>query len=302
MVHFSLIEIYPRKKYTTKFLREGALPGIWKCLLLSCAALPAAVVPAPCGHSQPATQAPALAGIAHVAIRVSDLPKARAFYEKLGFEEAFALDQSGTPTEAFLKVNDRQFIELYPQRQPGQQIGFMHVCFESTDLNSLHDFYIQRGLAPIAVRRAGAGNLLFTMEGPEKQNIEYTQYMPGSRHTNDRGQHLGPHRIAEKIHAAGLPMQDPAAARAFYTDKLAFTPAEAIEPGRIGLALPGTLDQQVEIVQQSAQSAFELFFSVSDLRQTAARLKELQIPAEKHHNTLSITDPDGNHIIFSREK
>jgi catechol 2,3-dioxygenase-like lactoylglutathione lyase family enzyme len=81
-----------------------------------------------------------VAGIALVAFRVSDVLKARAFYKKLGYEEAFALDHGGTPTEVFFKANDRQFIELYPQRQPSQQIGFIHICFESNDLQSLHDF------------------------------------------------------------------------------------------------------------------------------------------------------------------
>jgi catechol 2,3-dioxygenase-like lactoylglutathione lyase family enzyme len=274
------------------------LRSIWKYPVSPVIALLMAVLLVPCGYSQSTTQTPELTGIAHVAIRVSDLLRSRAFYEKLGFEEAFALDQSGAPTEAFLKVNDKQFIELYPQRQPAQQIGFMHVCFESADLNGLHDSYIRRGLTPTAVRRARAGNLLFTMEGPEKQNIEYTQYMLGSRHTNDRGQHLGPHRISKKIQAAGVLMQDPVAARTFYTDKLAFTPVKAIKPAQIGLALPGAPDQKIEIVQQSSQSVFELFFSVANLRQTSVQLKELKIPMAKHDKTLSITDPDGNRLVF----
>ena len=53
---------------------------------------------------------PPMNGIAHVAIRVQNLLASRAFYEKLGYQEAFALDNGGAPTEAFLKVNDTQFI------------------------------------------------------------------------------------------------------------------------------------------------------------------------------------------------
>lgn len=271
-------------------------------LVFEFAALLSGVLLLPCCHAQPTTQTPKMAGIAHVAFRVSDVSKARTFYKKLGYEEAFVLDQSGTPSEVFFKVNDRQFIELYPQRQPGQQVGFMHICFESNDLQGLHDFYVHRGLAPIAVRRAGAGNLLFTMEGPEKQNIEYTQYMPGSRHSNDRGQHLGPHRISQTIFAAGIAMQDPAAARTFYLDELAFTPTSPIEPNHFSLVVPGAARQQVEIIQKSSNTAFELFFSINDLRETAAQLKELQIPVEKHRRMLSITDPDGNRLIFVSSK
>src|ERR1700734_3170939 len=80
------------------------------------------------------TPGPPLAGIAHVALRVSDLNRSRNFYQKLGFEGAFTLTKDGVITESFLKVNDRQFIEMYPQQQSSQPIGFMHVCFEGADL------------------------------------------------------------------------------------------------------------------------------------------------------------------------
>jgi hypothetical protein len=248
--------------------------------------------------AQTPTQTPDLAGIAHAAIRVSDLAKAREFYEKLGFEEAFAMNQGGSPTEAFLKVNDRQFIELYPQRDPTQTIGFMHVCFESADLEGLNEYYVAHGLTPKAVRRAGAGNLLFTMEGPEKQNIEYTQYMPGSKHTLDRGLHLGANRVSEHILAVGIEMQDPAAALSFYKEKLAFMPTRSLQPGEGWLSLPGQSAEQVAVVQHKSGSAFELFFSVSDGKRTASQLKALHIPAEKSKSMLTIHDPDGNRIVF----
>jgi catechol 2,3-dioxygenase-like lactoylglutathione lyase family enzyme len=260
-----------------------------------------------CGAQAPVTaaaptqtpvQTPDLAGIAHAAIRVSDLAKAREFYEKLGFEEAFAMNQGGSPTEAFLKVNDRQFIELYPQREATQTIGFMHVCFESNDLEGLNQYYVAHGLTPKAVRRAGAGNLLFTMEGPEKQKIEYTQYMPGSKHTLDRGLHLGANRVSEHILAVGIEMQDPVAALTFYKEKLAFTPGRSLLPGESWLSLPGQSAEQVEIVQRMSGSAFELFFSVPDLKRTAAQLKALGIPLEKSKSMLTVHDPDGNRIAF----
>jgi catechol 2,3-dioxygenase-like lactoylglutathione lyase family enzyme len=243
-----------------------------------------------------------LAGIAHAAIRVADLDKSRAFYAKLGYEEAFAMSQNGVTSQSFIKINDRQFLELYPQREPSQPIGFMHVCFEAADINELNQAYIVRGLSPIPVRRAAAGNLLFTMAGPEQQNIEYTQYMPGSKHTNDRGQHLGPTRISTEIVAIGIEMQDPAAAAAFYEQKLGFVPVPSLDPGKRWLGLPGGVAQQVEMVQHGPGSTLQLFFGVADLRRTAAQLKKLQIPVEKHDSHLSIQDPDGNRIVFLKAK
>ena len=53
-------------------------------------------------------------GIAHIAMRVKDIATSLAFYEKLGFEQAFAMSKDNVVTQSFIKVNDRQFIELYP--------------------------------------------------------------------------------------------------------------------------------------------------------------------------------------------
>ena len=87
------------------------------------------------------------------------------------------------------------------------------------------------------------------MKGPmqvdQPQNIEYTQYMPGSRHYNDRGKDLGADRVGTKLVIVTLAMQDPAAARAFYLDKLKFTP-NAHNP--MLLNLPGDIGEMVKIV------------------------------------------------------
>jgi catechol 2,3-dioxygenase-like lactoylglutathione lyase family enzyme len=252
---------------------------------------------------QTAAQTPALSGIAHAAIRVSDLGRSTAFYEKLGFEEAFAMDKGGTPTEAFLKINDRQFLELYPQQDPSQPIGFMHVCFESKDIERLNQEYLSRGLAPTPVRKAGAGNLLFTMQGPERQNIEYTQYMPGSKHTNDIGLHLGPDRISKQIVGLGIEMQTPVAAKAFYVDKLGFSPSPYHwEAGFEALGIAGKLGEQIEFVPPAAGSTFRLIFSVADLSRTAVQLKALQLSVVKGKSELSVQDPDGNTIVFVKAK
>jgi catechol 2,3-dioxygenase-like lactoylglutathione lyase family enzyme len=250
--------------------------------------------------AQAQTDTPMLAGIAHVAIRVSDLTRSRDFYQKLGFEEAFTLTKDGVTTESFLKVNDLQFIEMYPEQQPSQPIGFMHVCFEGADLEALNRDYLARGLSPTPVKRAGAGNLLFTMEGPEKQNIEYTQYMPGSLHSNDRGKHLGADRISNRIVAVSLTMEDPPAAEEFYRQKLGFQPLQRFfEPGLMALQLPGSSHQVVQITP--AGSALQIFFSVSDLKRAAAQLDTLHLSVQKRGSMLTIQDPDGNRIVFVKE-
>jgi catechol 2,3-dioxygenase-like lactoylglutathione lyase family enzyme len=273
----------------------------WKSCLLALT-LPALMfLSAPTSSAQVQPETPELAGIAHAAIRVSDLNRSRDFYESLGFEEAFAMNQGETATEAFLKINDRQFIELYPKREPSEPVGFMHVCFESTDLEGLNRFYLSHGLSPIPVRRARAGNLLFTMQGPERQNIEYTQYMPGSKHSNDRGMHLGANRISNEIVAVGIEMQYTAAAQTFYEKELAFKRNLDFDPRQIWLDLPGQSGQLLEIIQHTPGSAFQLFFGISDLQRTAKQLEALHLKIEKRKNTLSISDPDGNRLVFIKD-
>src|SRR5258708_3861259 len=139
-------------------------------------------------------------GIAQIAYRVSDLDKEVAFLQKLGFEESFGItNAAGKTTEVFIKVNDRQFIEVYPQANPSEPLGWMHVCYESGDINGLAAALTAHGLKPTEVRKAGAGNLLTTMNDPEDRVTEFTQYMPGSRHTLAKGQHLSEHRVSAQM-------------------------------------------------------------------------------------------------------
>ena len=236
-----------------------------------------------------------LAGIAHVALRVSDLTRSRDFYQKLGIEQAFTLSKEGRTTQAFFKVSDHQFIELYPQQNPSQPIGFMHVCFESTDLAALHRAYLARSLTPTPVQHAGAGNLLFSMAGPEEQTIEYTQYLPGSLHSKDQGQHLGGERISKEIWGVSLRMEDSVAARTFYEQQMGFHESRnALEPGLIPLLLPGTSGQVVEITL----GADQILFAVPSIRHAAALLNAVHIAFEKQNSMLTVHDPDGNRLVF----
>ena len=94
------------------------------CLLLSLA-----VVCAGSGISiaQPPPPNQGIIGIAHIAFRVSDLDREIAFLGKLGYEEAFTLTYRGKTPEVFIKINDHEFIELYPRTDPSQPLGWMHV-------------------------------------------------------------------------------------------------------------------------------------------------------------------------------
>ena len=253
----------------------------------------------------PAQSSPPFNGIAHVAIRVSDFAASRAFYQKLGFDEAFTLSKDGAVYESFIKVNDQQFIELYPVDVKNPHPGFLHVCFEGADLEAIHRDYVSRGLVPkMAVRKAGAGNLLFTMDGPQQptgtqtfvpQNLEYTQYLPGSLHSNDIGKHLGQDRIADKFIAVALAMQDPMGARDFYINQLNFKP---IAGDPMDLHMPGDSGQEIEIVPASIGSQARLTLHTENLGRAARHLHKEGIAAVKNGATLTVKDPDGNVLLL----
>ena len=243
---------------------------------------------------------PELAGIAHVAFRVSDVPRSREFYRNLGFEQSFEFADPGKPPVSYLKINDRQFIELYGQADDSQTLGLMHVCYEVDNIEALVREYTNRGLSPPPARKARAGNLLFVIHDPEDQVIEYTQYLPSSLHFEDRGKHLGDRRISEHLLAAGVPVRDVAAERAFYTTKLAF---EAVggSGDAIRLRLPGYSAEEIRLESQTPAPKAEIVFGVPNLRDTSKDLRARGLVVRETKESLSVADPDGTVVLFSHE-
>lgn len=245
-------------------------------------------------------QATKLSGIAHVAFRVADVKVSRDFYQKLGFEQAFEFTKEGRTTEAFIKINDRQFLELYP-REGSEPLGLMHVCYESNELEALDAEYVKRDVKPTPVRKAGAGNLLFTMKDPEGQTVEYTQYLPGSRHFEDHGKHLGPQRVSEHLVGASVSVKDLAAGRAYYTGKLAFEATGEGEEAR--LRLPGGSGEVVKLEAAGKDTRPTLFFEVPDAHVSIKDLKARGFEVDAGNPAaVSVTDPDGAVMVFQNSE
>jgi catechol 2,3-dioxygenase-like lactoylglutathione lyase family enzyme len=242
-------------------------------------------------------QSPVINGIAHVAYRVSDLDKEVAFLQKLGYQESFGFtDAAGKTTEVFIKINDRQFFEVYPQTDPAQKLGWMHVCYESGDIDALYSMLVAHGLKPTPVRKAGAGNMLTTMNDPEGRTTEFTQYMPGSRHTLDKGLHLGDHRISDELLGFSLPVPDLDAARKFYTAGLGFDARD----GKNGLRLtiPGAPDARIQIRSAAAAATPATLFSVPDAAKALQQLQAAGLEPKQDRNRVLVSDPDGNVLAF----
>ncbi|MGH9607169.1 MAG: VOC family protein [Terracidiphilus sp.] len=258
---------------------------------------------APRGNAQSDAQSGAptgqIDGIAHVAYRVSNLDKEMDFFKKLGYEEAFSRTQGGKTVQAFVKVNNRQFIEVYPQTKPDEPLGWMHVCYESADLNALYSLYVSRGLDLSRVVKAGAGNLITHLKDPDGRTTEFTQYMPGSLHTMDRGKHLGADRVSEEMLGFELPVGDLAAAREFYK-KLGFD--EEKTEGGIRMTAPGAPDLRIEVHAARPRERAQMLFLVADARKAADELKSRGLDARRVKGLVFVHDPGGNSFVFLEGK
>ncbi|HZP05781.1 MAG TPA: VOC family protein [Terracidiphilus sp.] len=236
-----------------------------------------------------------ITGIAHVAYRVKNLEQEAAFFQKLGYEEAFASTANGKTNEVFIKINDHQFVEVYPQTEASQQLGWMHVCYEVGDLEAYVPVLTSRGEKATPVKKAGAGNLLSVVIDPDGRVTEFTQYMPGSRHTADQGQHLGANRVSTELLGFELPVTDVKAARHFYTD-LGF---DVYDTGNgLRLSLAGNNDIRIELPQYRAGLKVQALFPVADAKKAASQLQAAGVNASLQKKLVFVQDPDGNSFVL----
>lgn len=164
-------------------------------------------------------------GIANVTFKVTDLDKARHYYQGiLGFAEVFDLkDHSGKLASAYFKVNDDQYIEVIPALKPGELNREERVVFQSTDLERLHALYESRGLTPSKIQKGPDGNPVFRVVSPEGNNLDFLQYAEGSEQAQARGRFLGPDRISMHLWHVGVMTRDGSTSGPFYREKLGFT-------------------------------------------------------------------------------
>lgn len=188
-----------------------------------------------------AQEQPRITGMAHMAYYVSDLKEARDYYEGfLGFEEAFTLKNSdGTDHVVFIKINDRQFIELYAE--PVKNYGFVHDAgFETNDAKGMRDHLASIGVAvPAAVTKNEEGDLSFDVIDPSGFTIQIVQYIPGSKVAATKGKFMPASRISDHIDHIGLLIKDRDVAWKFYSDAFGFTK----EGDGSKMAIPGSADR-----------------------------------------------------------
>ena len=168
---------------------------------------------------------PKILGVAHFAVFVSDLAKAREFYhELLGFEEPFTLSRpDGSVEIAFVKINDHQWIELFNRPAAGEG-QLSHIALYTDSADRMRDYLAARGVkVPDKVGKGRTGNKNFMIEDPDGHDVEIVEYQPDSWTANTRGKNMPATRLSERAMHVGILVGSLARATEFYGGILGFT-------------------------------------------------------------------------------
>jgi lactoylglutathione lyase len=118
-------------------------------------------------------------GIGHYAIRVKDLDRSLDFYVgKLGFKRMFHLDRDGRLWLLYLRINDTQFLEIFPEAvgdraPPREANGLNHVCLEVSSIDSAVAELKAAEVTLMRDKQMGAdGNWQAWIEDPDGNRIE----------------------------------------------------------------------------------------------------------------------------------
>jgi len=178
--------------------------------------------------SAPAITRPPIVGVAHIGLKTDDMAAARKFYTGvLGFQEPFSLNkpaaEGGGLLLTYFKVNDHQYVEMFPELTDPKMDRLSHISFETTDAEQLRAYLASKGVkVPDKLEPMEDGNRGFDVTDPDGYDVEFVQFMPGSLHSKNFGKFLPDTRISQHIIHVGMVIQDQAAADKFYKDILGF--------------------------------------------------------------------------------
>src|SRR6266699_234848 len=168
---------------------------------------------------------PRILGVAHIGLKTDDLAAARKFYgDVLGFQEPFTVDKpTGGLMLTYFKVNDHQYIEVFPELKSATEDRLSHIAFLTTDAQKLRDYLASRRVVVPATLHPGLdGNLSFMVKDPDGHSVEFVEYRPGSLHSLNFTKFLPEARISTRIIHVGVTVRDRAVADGFYKDILGF--------------------------------------------------------------------------------
>jgi catechol 2,3-dioxygenase-like lactoylglutathione lyase family enzyme len=191
-------------------------------------ALAAFVFVAPLLSAQDAAPSrPQITGISHVGYFVSDLPKAMLFWhDLLGFDEYTTLNRPGTDQTriAFIKINDRQHVELFTDAPPSPPSMMSHYCFTVSNVEQMRAYLRSKGIdvKPGNGAKTRTGDYAFEIKDPDGTLVEFVQSLPSGVEMQSAGKFMPPSRIAGSIYHVGFLVGNLDKSLAFYEGILGF--------------------------------------------------------------------------------
>lgn len=161
---------------------------------------------------------PRIVGLAHISLYAHEMDSAKRFYgEYLGFAQPFSL-----PNMLFFKVNDRQFIEVAPEKEVATD-RLSHYAVEVEDAEAMRGYLASKGVAvPAQVPKGRIGNLNFMIHDPEGRAIEIVQYPADGLTAKTRSQFMPAARVSTHMRHVGFVVTNLDAEMKFYVEVLGF--------------------------------------------------------------------------------
>lgn len=168
---------------------------------------------------------PRITGISHAAFYVTDLAKARAFYEGfLGYASPFAVPRKNGGELVWIKINDRQTVELFPGSEISPEADrLFHIAVETDDAEAMRLYLRSKGVTvPEKTGVGKIGNRNYFIKDPNGNTVEIVEYMPEGWTKREAGKFLPATRIATRMSHVGIMVGQFDASMRFYGESLGF--------------------------------------------------------------------------------
>jgi lactoylglutathione lyase len=164
------------------------------------------------------TRRPSIVGLSHIALYVHDIAKSRAFYKDfLGFDEPYSLNNpDGTLKLTWIKINDQQTIELFPEKEAGGD-RLYHIALLTENAAAMRDYLAAHGVTvPEKVPEGKIGNSNYFINDPDGRIVEIVQYEPDGWTMLNAGKFMPETRISTHMPHVGILVGDLDASKRFY--------------------------------------------------------------------------------------
>lgn len=194
------------------------------CACITAAAL--SVVSPAAAQTGPAPKRPKIAGISHAAFYVSDMKKAREFYEGfLGFQSPFSIPRKNPAEQlVWIKINDRQSVELFPGSEVAPDAERLyHIAVETDDAEAMRVYLQSKGVeVPPKTAIGKIGNKNYFIKDPSGNIVEIVEYLPEGWTMREKGRFIPDTRISTHMPHVGVMIAELEPALRFYKDILGF--------------------------------------------------------------------------------